>query len=149
MATLLRSLAITVGMWAIPLITTLAVELPVAAAFPVGRRHLGPVALVSVVTNPLLNLVMLLVYSSSWGDDVLYERFVELFASDITATTDLYVLVVLAILEIVVIVVEWRLLMWVLHVAKRNGRGLLAMSAAMNAASALVGIFVVDRYWPL
>ena len=85
-----------------------------------SRRALAAVACVSLLTNPLLNLGgILLAQAWDWP------------SAPGTA------LAVLAPAEVVVIIVEWRLLVWALG---GDSRRLLLISAVMNAASALAGL---------
>jgi hypothetical protein len=102
---------------------TLAVEVPVAFALGL-RTRLAVLAVVCVnlITNPALNLLS---YASAqlwhWQSSV------------VTAIPIVF------LVEVVVIVVEWRLLLWALGGDRRR---LLRISLAMNAASALTGVIV-------
>jgi hypothetical protein len=97
------------------------VEVPVAAALGLrDRRSLVAVACVSLITNPLLN----------WTGWVL-ATVVDWSASPAGA------LAFILPAELVVVLVEWRLLVWALD---RDSRRLLLVSAVMNAASALAGL---------
>ena len=100
---------------------TLAIEVPVAAALGLRTgRALLAVACVSLATNPLLNYAgILLAQAWDWS------------ASPATAAA------VLVPAELAVVLVEWRLLVWVLGGPSRR---LLLVSVAMNAASALAGL---------
>lgn len=99
---------------------TLAVELPVAAALGLrARRALAAAALVSLLTNPLLNLAGL-VAARSFGTATLASAWPWLLTS-----------------ETLVVLAEWRLLVWALGADTRK---LLLVSLAMNAASALAGL---------
>jgi hypothetical protein len=99
------------------------VELPVAAALGLrARRSLLVVASVSLVTNPLLNWLGW-VLATQWD-----------WAAGVGSAAAFLVPA-----EVVVVLVEWRLLAWVLGGSSRR---LLLVSAAMNAASALAGILV-------
>jgi hypothetical protein len=102
-------------------VLTLVVELPVAAALGLrSRRALAAVACVSLLTNPLLNYAgLLLAQVVDWP------------------ATPASALGFIIPAEIVVVVVEWRLLVWALG---GDPRRLLLISAAMNAASALAGL---------
>ena len=101
---------------------TLLVELAVALAL--GWRtgnDLAGVAAVSVMTNPFFALsvyVLLLVFRDlSLGPLVLF----------------------MVVLEVVIVLVEWRLLRWAL---KKDSRKTALLSAAMNAASFAAGLVV-------
>jgi len=103
------------------------VELPVAAGFGLrDRRSLVIVACVSLVTNPILNWI-------GWA----------LAAAVDWTASPAGVVAFLAPAEIVVVIVEWRLLLWALGGSSRR---LLLISAAMNAASALAGVVI---FWLL
>ena len=98
-------------------------ELPVAAALGLrDRRALLVVACVSLVTNPLLN----------WTGWVLATQWDWAAGAGSAAAF-------LIPAEVAVVIVEWRLLVWALGGSSRR---LLLVSAAMNAASALVGVLV-------
>jgi hypothetical protein len=102
----------------LPLALTLAIELPVAALCGLRTRPaLLAVALVDMLTNPPLNFAGMLI-----------ARFVDWSHWPALA----WVLVA----EIVVVVVEWRLLLWALGGRPRR---MLLVAGAMNAASALAG----------
>jgi hypothetical protein len=97
------------------------VELPVAATLGLrDRRSLGAVACVSLITNPLLNW-------TGWALATVVDW----------ASSPAGVLTFLVPAEILVVLVEWRLLLWALG---GNSRRLLLVSAVMNAASALAGL---------
>jgi hypothetical protein len=101
---------------------TIAVEVPVAALLGLrSRRAVAAVALVSVVTNPPLNFVLLALGLALPG-----------FAENAAA----YWLTVAA-LEVLAVLAEWRLLLWVLG---GESRRMLVVSAAMNAASFGAGL---------
>lgn len=87
------------------------------------RRALLVVALVNLITNPLLTYVLLVAgHVAGWGG----------------RTTSGYVALLVAG-EIVVVVAEWRLLLWAL--GGRPSR-MLSVSVAINAASALTALVV-------
>jgi hypothetical protein len=145
---LVLTIADTVGLHAAPLlllfalIGTLAIELPVAALFGVGKRGLLAVLFVNLVTNPLFNAALFGLYG------------VEIVMRENAALRDrpgrpLALLAVgpvhwstLATLEIAIVVVEWGLLGWALrHTAGSRGR-LLGLSLCTNATSAIVGVVI-------
>jgi hypothetical protein len=105
----------------LPLALTVVVELPVAALLGLRTKlALAAVVAVSLVTNPVLNYAgLLLAQVMDWGQSAPLA------------------LVVVAVGEIVVVIVEWRLLVWALGGSQRH---LLMIAALMNAASALVGL---------
>ena len=97
-------------------------ELPVAAALGLrDRRSLSAVACVSLITNPLLNW-------TGWALATVV---------DWASVSPAGVLAFLVPAEILVVLVEWRLLLWALGGSSRR---LLLVSAVMNAASALGGL---------
>jgi hypothetical protein len=110
----------SVGCLAVTLAVTLALELFVAALFRIGRRGLLAVLLINIVTNPLFNLVF-------WGAS--RGRGPEL-------------LIILLVLEAVVVLVEWRLLVWALGRTAGSSRRLFALSLAMNAVSAVGSVLL-------
>lgn len=98
-------------------------ELPVAAGFRLrDRRSLVAVACVSLVTNPLLNW-------TGWA----------LAAAVDWPASPAGVVAFLVPAEVVVVIAEWRLLLWALGGSSRR---LLLVSAVMNAASALAGVVI-------
>jgi hypothetical protein len=101
---------------------TIAIEVPVAALLGLRtRRAVAAVALVSVVTNPPLNFALLALGLALPG-----------FAENAAA----YWLTVAA-LELLAVLAEWRLLLWVLG---GESRRMLVVSAVMNAASFGAGL---------
>jgi hypothetical protein len=99
----------------------LVLELPVAVAFGLRtRRALGAVVLVNVLTNPLVNyLIVVTDRVTGWADGS-------------TAS----IVVILVVAEAIIVVVEWRLLTWALR--EPSGR-MFRLSLCMNLVSALVG----------
>jgi hypothetical protein len=143
---------------AIALATTLVIELSVAALFRVGWRGLAIVALVNCMTNPVLNVALALLLGvfglSRPGGSVFSGGGIAL----------------IAVLEVVVVLVEWRLYMWAFGVvgaqsgparsvrmgevlrqgifASDSANRLLRMSIASNVVSAVLGsafIALADR----
>jgi hypothetical protein len=101
---------------------TLALELPVAVAFGLRTRQaLLAVVLVNLLTNLLLNyLSVLSAHLVDWPHGPTVSIAGIILAS-----------------ETVVVLAEWRLLTWALGEPSRR---MLALSACMNAVSALAGI---------
>jgi O-antigen/teichoic acid export membrane protein len=102
---------------------TLLLELSVALAMGWRTRNdLAGVAAVSIMTNPffVLCVYVLLLVSKSLSPWPL-------------------VLLFMIVLEIVIVLVEWRLLRWAL---KKDSRKTILLSAAMNAASFAAGLVV-------
>jgi hypothetical protein len=109
----------------IALVLTIAVEAPAAALLGYRTRHaIAIVALVNVATNPplnfLLNVIMLYARSRSLADPP--------------------ALVALVLLEVAVVLVEWRVLAWALPDLRRRA---LPVALAMNAASLAVGLAIL------
>lgn len=102
---------------------TLLIELSVALAMGWRTRtDLAGIAVVSIITNPFFVLsvyVLLLVFRD------LTPRPLVLF---------------MIACEIVIVLVEWRLLRWAL---KKDSRKTLLLSAVMNTASFLAGLVVM------
>jgi hypothetical protein len=103
------------------LIITLAIEVVVAAMLGYrSQTELTAVALVNVMTSPTLGFV--------------YALAVVLFGFAGLAST-----LVLGALELAVVVVEWRLLTWVL---KRPSGKMFVLSLTMNATSFGLGALI-------
>lgn len=103
---------------------TIVIEVPVAVLMGLrGGRAVASVTLVNVVTNPVLNLIVLALVA--WVPAVAYLPSV--YWSVVT------------LLELVVVVVEWRLLLWALGGSSRR---MLLTSVVMNAASFGAGLLV-------
>jgi hypothetical protein len=98
---------------------TLLVELPVAAALGLrSRRALAAVLCVNLVTNPALNLLLASTEQTSFGG---LPRLL------------------IGVVEVAVVLIEWRLLLWAL--GGKSGT-MLRTSAVMNAASWAAGVVV-------
>jgi hypothetical protein len=107
------------------LLLTLVVEVPVAWAMGLrGRRPLTAVILVNLITNPLVNYVVF-AFAVSYPE--------------LAQNTGLYYALV-AVLEVLVVIAEWRLLLWVLGGSSRR---LLLTSLVMNAASFGIGAAIL------
>jgi hypothetical protein len=103
------------------LVTTLS-EVVVGAAFGVGSKGLLAILCVNLVTNPALNIA-LRVLGSAEGALVYLDPW----------------LPYLLALEVTVVLVEWRLLVWVFRGTRGTAPRLLGLSASMNAASLVFG----------
>jgi hypothetical protein len=125
--------------YVVPLVLTIAVEVPVAGAFGLGRRGMAAAVLINVVTNPALNFIVLVLFGLGFG-----------FTPGTGATFSLsswfsvagYAYVLLSALEVAVVLIEWRMLVWALSGTKHSPRRLLAASVTMNVASFLAGVLV-------
>jgi len=101
------------------LLLSILVEVPVAALFGYWRPwQIAIVALINVITNPPMNYLLLLNYHFGW----------------VPRTTFL-----IAMLEIAVVFVEWRLLLFAF---RQKPWRLLALSATMNFCSYVAGVFL-------
>jgi hypothetical protein len=116
-----------------PLIATVAVEMAVAVLFRIGRRGILAVGLASGVTNPLMNLVLVVLDSLGLRYRQVYQRL----AASYEPTPTWYA--VLTLLEATVVVAEWGLLVWALG-STLSSRRLLAVSLATNVASFVLGL---------
>jgi hypothetical protein len=130
------------GMVILPLLLTLVLETAVAAAFRVGRRALRAVACVNLVTNPPLNALLLVLFGldvgfthRSWNPGYGKDREVIGKAG--------WLWVSLVAIEVVIVIVEWRLLVWATRGARNRSSRLLALSFAMNAVSGLLGSWLL------
>jgi hypothetical protein len=118
-----QSLADLLGSLGWALLVTLVAEVAVAAAFGLRRSGLAAVALVSIITNPAMNLALL----DGQGGILPYGH-------------DSGWLLAAVLLEVIVVVVEWRLLVWALKGSYGDSRRMLQLSATMNLASVAAGI---------
>jgi hypothetical protein len=101
------------------LILTIVIEIIIAWLFMLrSKTELWALILINVITNPLLNYLMA----------------VNGYFHLISQTTAL-----ILFLEAVVVLVEWRLLVWVLRQEKKK---MLVLSFVMNAASYLAGLLI-------
>jgi hypothetical protein len=107
---------------------TVAIELAVVAALG-GRSadELAAVALVNVITNPTLNFALLL-----------FRGLVLSSLRPASATVAEWAFI--AVAEIAVVLVEWRLLAWAL---RADSRTWLVRSAVMNATSFVLGTWLL------
>lgn len=108
------------------LLLTLAVELPAAAlVFRLrSRRELSRVALVNVLTNPVMNLLLALEMTLAGSDSI----------------ADPWSAVTLAALELAVFIAEWALLARLLPERRALAP---AISGVLNAASLAVGLALI------
>jgi len=118
-----RAAGAILASFALALALTLVVELAVAAlAFRLRtRRELGVVTLANVLTNPALNLALMLVMALTGSSTI----------------ADPPALAALVVLEVAAVVVEWRILGWALP--EHHDRA-LGMSLTMNVASLVTGL---------
>lgn len=111
------------------LVVTTVVQVVVAAMFGLRGRSLGAVVLVNVVANTELGFGLALVLAVS--------GYFEGVATGLTLP-----LVTLIVLTVVVIV-EWRLLVWALGRTAGSPKRLLALSIVMNAASTVLPVAAI------
>jgi hypothetical protein len=101
------------------LTVTLAIEIPVAVLLGYRKnREIAAVILVNVITNPPLNYLIYLNYYFDWMP---------------------YTTFAVICLEVAVVLVEWRLLLFAL---RKSSSRMLLLSAAMNATSYVVGAII-------
>jgi hypothetical protein len=140
MYTYLVEVFVSIYLVASPLIVTVAIEVGTAALFRVGLAGLGAVGAVNFVTNPILTAVLYISYWRNIGGFSAGPGDPDLFAGVRSWP-------VLALLELMIIVAEWRILVWVLHGTAGSSRKLFALAVAMNVVSATLGTFAL-RYTP-
>jgi len=119
----------------VPLLLTLVIEVVIAAFFRLSPTGLGAVAAVNFITNPVLTAVIVLL---QW----LGERGPEDLSSGGIMTTG-WSWPLLGLLEAVILVAEWRMLVWVLRGSEGSARKLLALAIVMNVVSATLGTFAL------
>jgi len=101
------------------LILTIVIEVGIAWLFGLrSKRELLTVLLINVITNPLLNYL------------ITVNAYFHLVSQ-----TNAFILC----LEVVIVLVEWRLLVWVL---RQSVKKMLVLSVVMNAASYLAGLLI-------
>jgi hypothetical protein len=101
------------------LLLTIAIEVIVALLFGLrSKQELWTVVLINVITNPLLN----------------YLITVNGYFHLISQTT-----ILILCLEVAVVLVEWRLLVWVL---RQSTKKMLLLSFVMNTCSYLAGLLI-------
>lgn len=83
-----------------------------------GKNFYRTLALVNVITNPLINYIILVLYTLK----LLHFR-----------------LIIIIILEIIVIFAEWGILSYAMN---KKGKSFLALSIIMNTASFLAGVLI-------
>jgi len=101
------------------LLLTIAIEVIVALLFVLrSKQELWTVVLINVITNPLLN----------------YLITVNGYFHLISQTT-----ILILCLDVAVVLVEWRLLVWVL---RQSTKKMLLLSFVMNTCSYLAGLLI-------
>jgi hypothetical protein len=101
------------------LILTVVIEVGIAWLFGLrSKRELLTVLLINVITNPLLNYL------------ITVNAYFHLVSQ-----TNAFILC----FEVVIVLVEWRLLVWVLQ---QGIKKMLVLSIVMNAASYLAGLLI-------
>lgn len=118
-----------------PLGTTVAIEVAVAALFGLRRRALGTVVWINFVTNPLLSLLWLSLFALGLGQTTVQ--------ADHLVPAD-WMWLLLGLLEAIVVMAEWRLLVWVLGRKAVDPRRLLVATVVMNLVSATLGTFLLS-----
>jgi hypothetical protein len=109
-------------LFAIALVITIVIEVGIAWLFRLrSKNELLTIILINVITNPLLNYLLLI-----------NDHF------HLVNQTNVLILV----LEICVVLAEWRLLLWVL---RQGVKKILVLSLTMNACSYLAGLLVFSN----
>jgi hypothetical protein len=133
--------SVTFSAVALPLAFTVLIETGVGALFGLRRRALGAVASLNLVTNPILSLSLVALFGFGVG----YPSADAPQSPLRYATTAPWIWVILVLLEAMVVVAEWRGLVWALGPRSTTSRRLLSVSLAMNFASATLGTFLLAR----
>jgi hypothetical protein len=122
---------------AAPLLVTLLAEVSIAALFGLRGAGVGAVFAANFVTNPALTAVAFTLYwlGIGFGYDFDSGRIL----------TAAWTWPVLGLLEVIMILIEWRLLVWALGDTAGTARELLAPVVVMNVVSATLGTVAV-RY---
>lgn len=124
----------------LPLVVTILIEVLVAASFGLRSRALGAVAAVNLVTNPVLTAVMAAFYWQGIG----YASVATGQWGQVTVVTAPWLWAVVVAFEMIIIVVEWRMLVWALAGSAGSGRRLLTVTISMNAVSAILGTWLLS-----
>jgi len=125
-----------------PLAVTIVLETGVAALLGLRRRALAVVVWVNCVTNPLLNLVWMVF---AWaGVGFTTKNSVGSRSGTVNLTPTFWGWAILGVMEVIVSVVEWRMLVWALGRKNISSRKLLVVSVVMNAVSATLGTYVLS-----
>ena len=132
----------------VPLAFTVLIEALVAALLGLKDRAVGAVVVVNLVTNPLVNLLVLSLYAHEVGfAEVEGTQYIGEFGyGTITTVVAPWMWVLLAAIEVIVVLVEWRALAWVLAGRAGSSRKLLMVSIVMNLVTAVVGTLVVSHF---
>ena len=125
-----------------PLAVTIVLETGMAALFGLRRRALAAVVSVNCVTNPPLNLLWMVLAWASVGFERVNSGGSRGGTVDVTPT--FWGWFILGVLEVLVVVVEWRILVWALGRKDISSRKLLVVAAVMNAVSATLGTYVLS-----
>ncbi len=125
----------------LPLVVTVALETGVAVLLGAGRRTTGAVVWVNFVTNPVLNLIMLLLLGLGVG----FTQTADATSRDsgLLVVASAWIWALLFTLEALVVVVEWRALAWAANRQREVCVDLLALSFTMNAVSGVLGTMLI------
>ena len=118
---------------------TILIEIFCAALFGYEKKVLAAVATVNLVTNLPVGLFVLTLFGLSVG---ISEPFVKIpgrpgSGGEFQIVIASWVWITLGALEVFTVIAEWRLLLWALAGSVDGRWKLLAMTVAMNAASAI------------
>jgi hypothetical protein len=130
------ALAILLRILGSALLVTLAVELAVAALYRVGWRGLAVVALVNVITNPIMNLLLIITvgivgFPPNSGGYV---------GPTIPDAVVLAGYAAPLLFEVAVVFVECELMVWAFQGTAGDYDRLLGLSIVMNVSSAVIGV---------
>ena len=132
--------AVLVGLLA-PLAVTIVLETGVAVLFGLRRRGLIAVAWINLVTNPSLNVILLLLAYAGLGFAKAQPDGGRGGTVEVAPT--FWGWFILCVLEVIVMIVEWRVLVRLLGGNRFSSRKLLVLSVVMNLVSAVLGSFVL------
>lgn len=114
------------GLFILALILTILIEVGIAWLFGLRKKkELITVVLINVITNPLLNYL------------ILVNAYFHLIDQS---------QILLLILEGLVVLVEWRILVWALS---QGVKKMFLLSLVMNASSFLGGLFITNVFGPI
>jgi hypothetical protein len=103
-----------------PLLLTIVIEVAVAALLGYRKKTtVMAIIYINIVTNLSLNSLILADFVFSW-------QIINVYA--------------VILLEIIIVVIEWRLLVFALH---QKSRQMFYLSLAMNSASFIVGLILM------
>jgi hypothetical protein len=124
-----------------PLGVTIVLETGVAVLFGLRRKGLAAVVCINCITNPTLNVLPVLLVYAGLGFKTTHPDIAR--SGTLEAAPTFWGWLNLCVLEVVVMLVEWRVLARVLGSKGLSSRRLLELSAVMNTVSAVLGSFIL------